>query len=218
VAKVKDDDESPIHWRKFELLNDEQKAAWEVLENNDVVFLIGCAGTGKSFLSVAYAINELLTKKKKKIVLTRPIVEAAGEALGFLPGSALEKCDPYMTPLWDVMDVLVGKDGAQRAKVKNATEVAPLAFLRGRTMTDAVCIFDEAQNATKMQIKLFLTRLGNDSKMIINADPEQADIKNPCIMEIARKLKDIEGVGFVEFTEKSIVRHPLVREILERLK
>lgn len=203
----------------LEFLNTTQKMAWAAFERHDVLFLIGPAGTGKSFLATAFAISEILEKKKQRIVLTRPIVQS-GEQLGFLPGDIDQKTDPYMLPLYDCIGKLVGYEGTQRERIDHAIDRAPLAFMRGRTFTDSVCIFDEAQNASFMQLKLFLTRLGENSKLIITGDPDQSDLpgsSSGALADVVGRLAPEQGVGIIEFTNSNIVRHPLVGRILERL-
>jgi phosphate starvation-inducible PhoH-like protein len=202
----------------MEFKNTAQKLAWSSFEQHDVLFLLGPAGVGKSHLAMAFAISEILSKKKKKIILTRPIVEA-GEHLGFLPGTFSEKVLPHIMCLYDVMDTLVGIDTPDRERVNKSIEIAPLAYLRGRTFSDSVCILDEAQNCTKAQIILFLTRLGEDSKIIITGDPTQSDLHGtPYINEATRLLSSVPGISIMEFNEGQIVRHPLVGKILEKLK
>jgi phosphate starvation-inducible PhoH-like protein len=202
----------------LELLNAAQKMAWTAFQKHDVLFLTGPAGSGKSFLAVAFALRMFLSKEKSKIVLTRPIVES-GESLGYLPGDFYEKVNPYMLPMFDCMDKLVGKEGPTRQKIIDSTEIAPLAFMRGRTFDDSVCILDEAQNCSMSQLKLFLTRFGEGSKVVITGDPTQSDLRGPvALAEVLEKLKGVPGIGMVEFTASSIVRHPLIGKILERLE
>lgn len=194
-----------------------QKLAWGSFQQQDVLFLSGIAGVGKTHIAMAFAINEILQKQKKRIILTRPIVEA-GESLGYLPGNFQEKVDPYMRPLYDCLNRLVGYDGPQRLQVESSIEIAPIAYLRGRTFNDAVCIFDEAQNATFMQLKLFLTRLGENSKLIITGDPTQSDIGDKSGFQyIMDKLANLPGVASVKFDSEHVVRHSLVSAMIERL-
>lgn len=201
----------------IELLNTSQKMAWAAFQQHDVLFLLGPAGCGKSFLAVAFAIQQVLAKEKNKIVLTRPIVES-GESLGYLPGDFQEKVNPYMMPMFDCMEKLVGRDGPFRDRVNASTEIAPLAYMRGRTFSDAICIFDEAQNATMKQLTMFLTRFGENSKIIVTGDPQQSDLGGPvALSEVVARLSDVPGIGVVEFKNNAIVRHPLVGKILERL-
>ena len=202
----------------LEFLTPAQKLAWNLYQQHDIIFLLGPAGTGKSHLAVAFALQDLFAGTKRNIVITRPIVEA-GENLGFLPGTLDEKVDPYMMPLFDCLSKMVGKVGSQRQFVEERLEVAPLAYMRGRTFERSVCILDEAQNCSMAQLTLFLTRLGDDSKMIITGDPDQSDLyeKTP-LMDMVDMLSTIQGIGVVEFPEKYIVRHPLVSKILKKLK
>jgi phosphate starvation-inducible protein PhoH and related proteins len=204
---------------KIELLNSAQKLAWAAFQKHDVLFLIGPAGTGKTFLATAFAIKSLLSKECERIVLTRPIVEA-GESLGFLPGDFEEKVNPYMMPMYDCIDKLIGYgENPQKTKIMERTEVAPLAYMRGRTFDDSVCVFDEAQNATISQLKLFMTRFGQHSKLIITGDPRQSDIgRGSGLAEVVHRLKGVVGIGVIEFQNNSIVRHPLIGEILNRLE
>lgn len=199
--------------------NDAQNLAWAAFKKHDVLFLIGPPGTGKSHLAVAFALEQILNKQygKNKILLTRPIVEA-GEKLGFLPGEFKDKVHPYMLPMYDCIDKLAGREGAWRDKVDQALEVAPLAYMRGRTFDNAVCIFDEAQNASLMQLKLFLSRFGENSKVIVTGDPSQSDLPGrPALIDVVDRLKGTDGIGVVEFKSNSIVRHPLVGKIMEKL-
>lgn len=202
----------------LELLNAGQKLAWGAFQKHDVLFLIGPAGTGKTFLAVAFAIKQLLAKESQKIILTRPIVES-GESLGYLPGDFEQKVNPYMMPMFDCMDKLVGMTGPHRDKVMQCSEIAPIAYMRGRTFDDAVCIFDEAQNASLSQLKLFLTRFGQNSKIIITGDPKQSDLPGPvALAEVVDKLKEVPGIGVVEFKANSIIRHPLIADIINKLE
>lgn len=195
-----------------------QEKAWEIYQNNQVIFLVGVAGTGKTHLSMAFAVQEIVGNQKSKIIISRPIVEA-GENLGFLPGDLNEKVAPYMTPFYNCLDRICGKEGtATREKIDKRIEVAPLAYMRGATYHDSVCILDEAQNCTRSQIKLFLSRLGENSKMIITGDPYQSDLGvTPDITSIVNDLKDVPGIGHVLFEEKEIVRNPLIGEILKKI-
>lgn len=203
---------------KPELLNDEQEQAYEAYKENDILFLLGPAGSGKSHVAVAFAIHDIMRKERNRIILSRPVVEA-GESLGFLPGDLDEKVYPYMIPLYDCLDKICGRESETRKKVDNCYEVAPLAFLRGRTFSGSVCILDEAQNCTKGQLKLFLTRLGKFSKMIITGDTTQTDLPygQSGLTEVVEKIKNIKGVGVITFTENAIVRHPLVAQIVNRI-
>lgn len=206
----------PFH---LEFLNQAQKMAWGAFDQHDVLFLLGPAGCGKTHLACAFAISEILAKRKKKCVLTRPIVEA-GEALGFLPGTFDEKVLPYMMPMYDCIQKCVGLEGPQKEIIDRSIEVAPIAYMRGRTFDSSVCIFDEAQNATRSQLKLFMTRFGENSKIIITGDPNQSDLRpgDQGLMHIVNKLEDLPGVGVIYFKASSIVRHPLIAAILERLE
>ena len=197
-----------------------QKLAWGSFDQHDILFLLGAPGSGKSHLACAFAISEVLAKKKQKIVLTRPTVEAGGDSLGFLPGSKEEKLHPYMLPLFDCMDRSLGTFSPLREAINKSVEIAPLQFMRGRTFHDAVCILDEAQNANYAQIKLFLTRFGQNSKVIITGDPMQSDLPmhERALMKIVDKLSSLKGVGIISFKSSSIVRHPLIAGILEKLE
>jgi len=201
----------------IEFKNKIQNEAWAAFQKFDVLFLLGSAGTGKTFLASAFAIEQILNNKRNKIILTRPIVEA-GESLGFLPGEFSEKVHPYMIPLYDCMDQMVGSHGPWREKIDQAVEVAPIAFMRGRSFLNSICIFDEAQNASLLQLKLFLTRFGENSKIIITGDPTQSDIGNKvALVDVVQKLRGLDGVGVIEFNNDCIVRHPLVGKIIDRL-
>lgn len=203
----------------IEFLNQAQKLAWSAFDQHDILFLIGPAGVGKTQLACAFAISEIISKRRKKIVLTRPIVEA-GENLGYLPGSFEEKVSPYMMPMYDCIDRCVGRENELREMINKSIEIAPVAYLRGRTFHDSICIFDEAQNATVSQLKLFITRFGHNSKIIITGDPNQSDLyeKDRGLMHVVKKIENLEGVGVVYFNSNSIVRHPLIASVLEKLE
>lgn len=193
-----------------------QKKYMEAIQTNDIVFGWGSAGSGKTYLAMAMAVQALLDRKVDRIVLTRPAVEA-GEKLGFLPGDLEEKVNPYLRPLFDALYDMVDLDRAARMIEKGIIEIAPIAFMRGRTLSHSFVILDEAQNTTTDQMKMFLTRLGFDSKAIITGDITQVDLpygKTSGLTDAIRILKGIEGIGMVEFTEKDVVRHPLVRKII----
>ncbi len=185
--------------------------------NNDIVFAIGPAGTGKTYTSVALAVKALKERKVKKIVLARPAVEA-GETLGFLPGDLREKIDPYLRPLYDALEEMIEYDRLELHMAKGVIEIAPLAYMRGRTLNNSFVILDEAQNATNMQMKMFLTRIGFNSRAIITGDITQTDLPKKGesgLISIQNILKDIEGISFVYLDEKDVVRHKLVRDIIE---
>ena len=194
-----------------------QRRYVEAIEQMDMVFGIGPAGTGKTYLAVAMASAALLAKKVSRIVLVRPAVEA-GERLGFLPGSLQEKVDPYLRPLYDALYDLLEPERVDRMLEKNVIEVAPLAFMRGRTLNDAFVIMDEAQNTTSEQMKMFLTRLGNNSKAVITGDITQIDLPNPRksgLIEAMSVLTGVDGIGFVHFESGDVVRHQLVQRIIQ---
>ena len=195
-----------------------QKDYYFALKNNDVVFGIGPAGTGKTYLAVVFAVDALKNNVVKKIVLTRPAVEA-GENLGFLPGDLKEKVDPYLRPLYDALHDMLGVEQTERLIEKGVIEIAPLAYMRGRTLEDAYVILDEAQNTTDNQMKMFLTRLGFNSKMIITGDVTQIDLPRGVesgLIKALRILKGVKGISFVELTALDVVRHPVVQRIIER--
>lgn len=188
----------------------------KLLESSTIVFAMGAAGTGKTYLAVAYAINLLKFKKINKIIITRPIVEA-GENLGFLPGELKEKVDPYLVPIYDAFHDILGKETTDRYLDKEIIEIAPLAYMRGRTLNDAFVILDEAQNTTSTQMKMFLTRLGYNSKMVITGDESQIDLKPSIksgIIVASELLKDIDEISLIRFDSKDVVRHPLVSKII----
>lgn len=202
----------------IELRTETQKLAWKTMDEKLVTFLLGAAGSGKTFLAMAYAINAVLTRQCEKIVLTRPIVES-GEKLGFLPGSFGEKVNPYMQPLYDVLEVMVGRSGGQREVINKAIVLAPLCYMRGRTFDNSICVFDEAQNASYMQLKLFLSRFGQNTQFIITGDPEQSDLysRDVPLMDVVKKLQSVSEIGTIRFDNADIVRHPLISKILKKL-
>lgn len=185
-------------------------------EKKDMVFAIGPAGTGKTYTSVALAAKALKEKEVKRIILTRPAVEA-GESLGFLPGDLKEKLDPYLQPLYDALRDMIPHEKLEGFIEKKVIEVAPLAFMRGRTLDEAFVILDEAQNTTHSQMKMFLTRMGMNAKFIITGDPSQVDLppkQHSGLKEAMRILKHVEEIGFVHLTEEDVVRHPVVKKII----
>ena len=193
-----------------------QKVYVDSIKNHDVVFGIGPAGTGKTFLAVTVAVTALKRGQVKRIVLTRPAVEA-GESLGFLPGDLKEKVDPYLRPVYDALYQILGKEQTTRLMEREIIEIAPLAYMRGRTLEDAFVILDEAQNTTIMQMKMFLTRLGFNSKMIVNGDMSQIDLPRRVksgLIDAMEKLKGIKAIDFVHFSASDVVRHPVVADII----
>ncbi len=194
-----------------------QKRYVSAIQKNDIVFGIGPAGTGKTFLAVAMAVTAFKNKEVNRIVLTRPAVEA-GEKLGFLPGDLQNKVDPYLRPLYDGLYEIMGAETYQKYLEKGMIEVAPLAYMRGRTLDESFIILDEAQNTTPEQMKMFLTRVGFGSKAVITGDITQIDLpgdKKSGLKEVTKILKDIEGIEFVNLTEKDVVRHELVQKIIK---
>ena len=194
----------------------QQKLVQSVKEN-DLVFALGPAGTGKTYISVALAVRALKSKQVKKLIITRPAVEA-GENLGFLPGDLKEKIDPYLRPIYDALNDMVPLEKLKQYMEREIIEIAPLAYMRGRTLNNAFILLDEAQNTTPMQMKMFLTRMGPDSKMIVTGDCSQIDLprnQTSGLNESVRILNGVKGIGFVELSEKDVVRHKLVREIIE---
>nr|WP_257644406.1 PhoH family protein [Nevskia soli] len=194
-----------------------QRRYMEAIERNDLVFGIGPAGTGKTYLAVAMAVSALISKRVSRIVLTRPAVEA-GEKLGFLPGTLQEKIDPYLRPLYDALYDMMETDKVEKLLEKLTIEVAPIAFMRGRTLNDAFIILDEAQNSTPEQMKMVLTRQGFNSKMVVNGDPTQVDLgtgKRSGLLDAAEVLNGVEGISFVHFSDRDVVRHSLVQRIVK---
>ncbi len=193
-----------------------QRDYLQLIAQHDIVVGIGPAGTGKTYLAVAAAVDALARKRVRRIILARPAVEA-GENLGFLPGDLQEKVDPYLRPLYDALEDMMPRDRVQKALETRIIEIAPLAYMRGRTLSDAFVILDEAQNATGMQMKMFLTRLGVNSRAVITGDKTQIDLANredSGLLQIERILPGIEGIGFSYLAETDVVRHRLVRDII----
>jgi phosphate starvation-inducible PhoH-like protein len=194
-----------------------QRRYLEAIERNDMVFGIGPAGTGKTYLAVAMAVSALINKQVARIILTRPAVEA-GERLGFLPGTLQEKVDPYLRPLYDALFDMLDSERVEKLLEKNVIEVAPIAFMRGRTLNESFIILDEAQNSTPEQMKMVLTRQGFNSKMVVNGDVTQIDLPNARrsgLIEATEVLRGVQGISFVQFDETDVVRHTLVQRIVK---
>jgi len=205
------------HGRAIRIKNVGQKKYIDAVKTHDVIFGVGPAGTGKTFLAVVMAVAALKKGEVQKIILTRPAVEA-GESLGFLPGDLKEKVDPYLRPVYDALYQIFGMDHTNRLMERGVIEIAPLAYMRGRTLDDAFVILDEAQNTTVAQMKMFLTRLGFSSKMIVNGDTSQIDLPRGVtsgLVNAERTLKDIEKIAFVNFEASDVVRHPVVAQIIQ---
>lgn len=194
-----------------------QRRYVDAMEHADLTFGIGPAGTGKTYLAVAMAVSALLSKQVSRIILTRPAVEA-GERLGFLPGTLQEKIDPYLRPLYDALNDMIEPEKVEKLLERNTIEIAPLAFMRGRTLNDAFIIMDEAQNCTPEQMKMILTRQGFNSKMVVTGDPTQVDLpggQRSGLAEVVEVLRGVEGVQFVFFDDRDVVRHALVQRIVK---
>jgi len=193
-----------------------QQTYVQAMAESDIVLAVGPAGTGKTYLAVAAAAAALVEKRVKRLVLVRPAVEA-GEKLGFLPGDLAEKVNPYLRPLYDALNDILGFDKVGRMMERGQIEVAPLAFMRGRTLNESFVILDEAQNTTREQMKMFLTRIGNHSKAVVTGDVTQIDLPRNVtsgLKEAIEVLRDVEGVGFARFDERDVVRHPIVQQIV----
>ena len=203
--------------RKSVIARSEKQSDYiKALKENDIVMSLGPAGTGKSFLAVSVAVTLLMEKKIERVILSRPAVEA-GEKLGFLPGDMKEKVDPYLRPLYDALYELFGADKIDKKIETGEIEIAPLAFMRGRTLKNCFAILDEAQNATETQIKMFLTRIGENSKLVVNGDPTQVDLINKAHSGLTKSkniLKDLAEIKVIEFDHNDVVRHPLVSKII----
>ena len=197
--------------------SENQQRLVEAFDTHDMFFAIGPAGSGKTYTSIALAVRALKQKEVRRLILSRPAVEA-GEKLGFLPGDMKEKIDPYLQPLYDALEDMIPHQKLQEMMEQNIIQIAPLAFMRGRTLSDAVVILDEAQNTTPAQIKMFLTRMGMNTKMIVTGDLTQIDLPRPQhsgLIEALDILKDVEGISFIHFNQKDIVRHKLVTRIVK---
>jgi phosphate starvation-inducible PhoH-like protein len=205
-----------LRTRPVEPRSENQRAYVELMSSRDLVFALGVAGTGKTFLAVAAAVAGLRTGEVQRLIITRPVVEA-GERLGFLPGDLQAKLNPYMRPIYDALHTLLDADDVTRLEETSVIEIAPLAYMRGRTLSDAFVILDEGQNATVGQMKMFLTRLGERSKMVVTGDPSQTDLEGPQksgLLDAVSRLRGFQGVGVVELDKRDIVRHPLVESIV----
>ncbi|MBR1399961.1 MAG: PhoH family protein [Prevotella sp.] len=205
-----------VSGRPIKSRSENQQKLIDSFEKDDMIFAVGPAGTGKTYLSIALAVKALKEKQAKKIILSRPAVEA-GEKLGFLPGDMKDKIDPYLQPLYDALEDMIPAVKLQDMMEKHIIQIAPLAFMRGRTLSDAVVILDEAQNTTSAQIRMFLTRMGWNTKMIVTGDMTQVDLPRETksgLREAIQILKGIEGISFVELNKKDIVRHKLVTRIV----
>ena len=203
--------------RKSVIARSEKQSDYiKALKENDIIMSLGPAGTGKSFLAVSVGVTMLIEKKIERVILSRPAVEA-GEKLGFLPGDMKEKVDPYLRPLYDALYELFGADKIDKKIESGEIEIAPLAFMRGRTLKNCFAILDEAQNATETQIKMFLTRIGENSKLVVNGDPSQIDLINKSqsgLIKSKKILKGLKEIKFIEFDHKDVIRHPLVSKII----
>lgn len=205
-----------ISGRPIKARSENQQKLIDAFESDDMIFAVGPAGTGKTYLSIALAVKAMKEKQAKKIILSRPAVEA-GEKLGFLPGDMKDKIDPYLQPLYDALEDMIPAVKLQDMMDKHIIQIAPLAFMRGRTLSDAVVILDEAQNTTSAQLRMFLTRMGWNTKMIITGDMTQIDLPNDTrsgLREAMKILKGVEGISFIELNKKDIVRHKLVTRIV----
>ena len=220
ILEIDPDDQMNLFFqtkkRKILPRSQNQKKYFQLLNTKDIVFAYGPAGTGKTFLAVAKAVASLQQGLVKKIILSRPAVEA-GEKLGFLPGDLKEKVDPFLRPIYDALYSMLPFEQVEKKILNNTIEIAPIAFMRGRTLEDCFIILDEAQNTTRTQMKMFLTRLGKNSQMVVVGDVTQIDLvseKESGLMDALKKLKKINDIGFIELVEKDVVRHDLVKKII----
>lgn len=221
VSDAVDTDAPVVRTRSGKMIypkTENQKRLVEAFRSSKMVFAKGVAGTGKTYLAVAWAVDQLKKEKISKIILTRPAVEA-GESLGFLPGDMKEKVDPYLRPLYDALSEMLGAEAFERLQEKEVIEIAPLAFMRGRTLNHAVVILDEAQNTTRAQMKMFLTRMGKDCQMIINGDVSQTDLvrkSDSGLIQACDILQGIDEISIIELTQQDVIRNPLVQKIIDR--
>ena len=202
--------------RKIVPRTENQNIYFKLLNSKNIVFAVGPAGTGKTYIAVAKAVSALQEGRVNKIILSRPAVEA-GEKLGFLPGDLKEKVDPFLRPIYDALYSMLPFEQVEKKILNNTIEIAPIAFMRGRTLEDCFIILDEAQNTTRTQMKMFLTRLGKNSQMVVVGDVTQIDLvseKESGLMDALKKLKKINDIGFIELVEKDVVRHDLVKKII----
>ena len=202
--------------RPVQARTENQRRYLDLIERNDLVFGLGVAGTGKTYLAVAAAVASLREGRSRRLVITRPVVEA-GERLGFLPGDLAAKLNPYMRPIYDALNEQLGYEDVLRLELEGVIEVAPLAYMRGRTLSNAFVILDEGQNTTVGQMKMFLTRLGEHSRMVVTGDPTQSDLERGVrsgLHDAVRRLRGVQGIGFAEFDRRDIVRHPLVEAVI----
>ena len=199
---------------EFEARSEKQRIAWDAINENTITFLVGPAGTGKTYVPTAYAAYSLLKNHTKGIVITRPTIEA-GEKLGYLPGEFSDKVKPFLMPILDAADKIMGHGSNTRARVEKCTRIEPLAYMRGRTFSNSVIILDEAQNVTVSQMRMFLSRLGDGSKIIVNCDSTQSDIRDCKLMDFVKALESVRGIGIVRFDDSDIVRHPLISKVLQ---
>lgn len=219
ISQARQHDENLVYGAKgnpIRAKTPNQQTLVDAALKNDIVFALGPAGTGKTYIAVAMAVRALKNKQVKKIIITRPAVEA-GESLGFLPGDMKEKIDPYLRPIYDALEDMIPPEKLKFYQDTNVIEIAPIAYMRGRTLSNAFVLLDEAQNTTAMQIKMFLTRLGIDSKMIITGDISQIDLPRNVesgLVQAVQILRDIDGISIVELSGKDVVRHKLVRHII----
>lgn len=220
MSKAVNDADIILHGNKGQVIKAKtanQRRMLEAAKTHDIVFAIGPAGTGKTYTAVALAVQALKERQVKKIIITRPAVEA-GENLGFLPGDLKEKIDPYLRPIYDALEDMIHSEKLKGYIEKNTIEIAPLAYMRGRTLNNAFILLDEAQNTTPMQLKMFLTRMGPTSKIIITGDKTQIDLpkkQKSGLVDAEEKLYKVNGIKFIELDGRDVVRHPLVREILK---